>query len=128
MAAADTIAAPNIPVPPSFLPPLPSTPKPRDDKVKPATISEAQGQTERVQFDAKKHLQYTHPSKVHTMKDLGYNDDAGVSSVGVSEPFPLFSAEAIKCMREEVLSSDVWKEYRFSSNLAQCQLRGYAPK
>lgn len=127
MAAADTLAAPNLPVPPSFLPPLLSTSKPRDDKLKP-THSKAQGQRESVKFDAKKHLEYTPPHKAHTMKELGYDDDAGVSSVGVSEPFPLFSAEAIKCMREEVLRNEVWEEYRFSSNLAQCQLRGYAPK
>ncbi|KAK2748285.1 hypothetical protein FQN57_000943 [Myotisia sp. PD_48] len=89
---------------------------------------EVREKKEKVQFDPNKHLQYTPPSMVHTMKELGYDDNAGVSPVGVSEPFPLFSAEAINCMRAEVLSSEVWNEYRFSSNLSQCQLRGFAPK
>ena len=62
------------------------------------------------------------------MKELGYDDNAGISPIGVSEPFPLFSAEAIHCMRSEVLSKEVWSEYQFSSDLAMCQLRGFAPK
>ncbi|KAI1964963.1 hypothetical protein LOZ58_001655 [Ophidiomyces ophidiicola] len=81
-----------------------------------------------VQFDAEQHLNFTAPSKVYTMKELGYNDDVGVSPVGVSEPFQLFSAEAINQMRKEVLSENVWAEHKFSSNIAQCQLRGFAPK
>ncbi|KAM5471302.1 hypothetical protein MauCBS54593_003642 [Microsporum audouinii] len=85
-------------------------------------------QRERVQFDPMRHIRFTPPSKVHSMQELGYDDNAGISPIGVSEPFPLFSAEAIRCMRAEVLSKEVWSEYQFSSNLAMCQLRGFAPK
>jgi hypothetical protein len=60
------------------------------------------------------------------MRELGYPDSRGVSPVGVSEPFPLFTEEAIDQMRAEVLSEEVWARYRYSSNLAKCQLRGYA--
>ena len=81
---------------------------------------------EHVSFDPSKHLDHTPPSKVHTMKELGYPDSRGVSPIGVSEPFPLFSAEAIQLMREEVLSDEVFAKHRYSSNIAQCQLRGYA--
>lgn len=77
-------------------------------------------------FDPFKHLQYTPPSKVYTMAELGYPDSKGVSSIGVSEPFPLFSAEAIQQMRAEVLSPEVRQKYGYASELAQCQLRGYA--
>ncbi|OJD18722.1 hypothetical protein AJ78_01259 [Emergomyces pasteurianus Ep9510] len=89
------------------------------------TVEASQAQ-EPVLFDAQKHLQYTPPTKVHSMKELGYSSDVGISPVGVSEPFPLFSPEAIFQMRKEVLSDKVWERYRFSSNLAHCQLRGYA--
>ena len=77
-------------------------------------------------FDSKKHLSFSPPSKVHTMTELGYSNSRGVSPVGVSEPFPLFSPEAIQEMRAEALSHEVWDKYQVSSNLAQCQLRGYA--
>jgi hypothetical protein len=81
-----------------------------------------------IQFDPEKHLAYREAPKVHTMKELGYRDDLGVSPVGVSELFPLFTEEAVRQMRAEVLSEDVWSRYKFSSNLAQCQLRGFAPE
>lgn len=81
---------------------------------------------ERVPFDADKHLAYMPPSKTYSMKELGYSEGAGLSPIGVSEPFPLFSTEAIQQMRAEILSDDVWKQYQFNSDLAQCQLRGFA--
>ncbi|RAL08988.1 uncharacterized protein BO97DRAFT_459648 [Aspergillus homomorphus CBS 101889] len=77
-------------------------------------------------FEPSKHLAHTAPSKVYSMKELGYSDSRGVSPVGVSEPFPLFSAEAIQQMRAEVLSDEVFMKHKYSSELAQCQLRGYA--
>ncbi len=79
-------------------------------------------------FDPEKHLAFTPPSKVHTMKDLNFEETIGVSPIAVSEPFPLFSPEAIHHMRAEVLSDKVWDNCQYSSNLAQCQLRGFAPE
>ncbi|KAL2809937.1 hypothetical protein BJX63DRAFT_423418 [Aspergillus granulosus] len=81
---------------------------------------------EKVFFDPSKHLNFTPPSKVYSMEELGYPKSRGVSPVGVSEPFPLFSAEAIQQMRKEVLSDEVFSKWKYSSELAQCQLRGYA--
>ncbi|KAL2867946.1 uncharacterized protein BJX67DRAFT_387559 [Aspergillus lucknowensis] len=81
---------------------------------------------ENVSFDPSKHLNFTHPTKVHSMEELGYSKGRGVSPVGVTEPFPLFSAEAIQQMRKEVLSDEVFSKWNYSSELAQCQLRGYA--
>jgi len=79
-------------------------------------------------FDPKKHLNFTPPTKVFTMKDIGLPEDTGVSPLAVSEPFPLFTPEAIMRMREEVLSHDVLTKCQYSSNIAQSQLRGYADK
>jgi hypothetical protein len=78
-------------------------------------------------FHAKKHLKFTPPSKIFTMKEIGL-EDVGISPVAVSEPFPLFSEEAIQQIRAEVLSEDVWTNCQYSSNLAQCQLRGFCPE
>lgn len=79
-------------------------------------------------FDPKEHIQYEPPARVHTMKDLGLPETTGISPVAVSEPFRLFTTEAIHRMRAEVLSQDVWDNCQYSSNLAQCQLRGFAAK
>lgn len=130
MAAVDTIPAVHLPISVHSTPsscPAPSRGFPNgtvtnDDEVKAPEMPKS------VEFDPGKHLAFTSPSKVHTMKELGYDGDVGVSPVGVSEPFPMFSEEAIKQMRKEVLSEDVWNKYRYSSNLAACQLRGFAPE
>ncbi|KAL8953647.1 MAG: hypothetical protein Q9222_000484 [Ikaeria aurantiellina] len=79
-------------------------------------------------FDPKKHIQYEPPVKIHTMKDLNLPENTGISPVAVSEPFRLFSIDAIHRMRAEVLSQNVWDNCQYSSNLAQCQLRGFASK
>ncbi|EEH19151.1 hypothetical protein PABG_01470 [Paracoccidioides brasiliensis Pb03] len=91
-------------------------------------IVDASSPEESIRFDPQKHLQFSPPSKVHSMKELEYSHDVGLSPIGVSDPFPLFSPEAIFQMRKEVLNDQVWAKYHFSSNLSQSQLRGYAPK
>ncbi|KAF2810403.1 uncharacterized protein BDZ99DRAFT_310922 [Mytilinidion resinicola] len=79
-------------------------------------------------FDPKKHLNFSPPSEVVMMKDLGYADDCGVSPVAVSQPFPLFSQEAIRRMRSEIMKPEVLDKCTYRSNIAASQLRGYAPK
>jgi hypothetical protein len=79
-------------------------------------------------FDPSKHLEYSEPEYIHTMEDLGFPPSRGVSPVAVSEPFPLFSREAIDIMRSEILSKEVQEKYSYSSDIAAKQLRGYAPK
>ena len=78
-------------------------------------------------FNPEKHISFKAPSKVHTMADLNLAD-IGVSPVAVSEPFQLFTEEAVERMRAEVFSKNVWEKCQYSSNLAQCQLRGFAAK
>lgn len=78
-------------------------------------------------FNPAQHLRFTPPSKVHTMKEIGL-ENSGVSPIAVSEPFPLFNEEAVGRFREEVLSKDVIDNCQWSSNLSQCQLRGFASK
>lgn len=81
----------------------------------------------KVSFDAEIHLNFEPPAKIHTMKELGFGDK-GISPIAVSEPFQLFTTDAIKQMRSEVLSKPVWENCKYSSNLAHCQLRGFAPQ
>jgi len=77
-------------------------------------------------FDPKKHIDYKPPSKTYTMSDLKLPEGTGVSPFAVSEPFQLFSQEAVQRMRAEIFKPQVLEKYQYSSNLAKCQLRGYA--
>jgi len=76
-------------------------------------------------FSPDEHLNFKPPSKIYTMEELGFQD-VGVSPHAVSEPFQLFTAEAIKQMRAETLRPEVFENCQYSSNLAKGQLRGYA--
>ena len=78
-------------------------------------------------FDPAKHLSFAAVPEVFSMEDLGL-EGVGVSPVAVSEPFQLFSEEAIEQFRAEILTPEVMENCRFMSNLAACQLRGYSPK
>ena len=79
-------------------------------------------------FDPKKHLDFTPPVKSLTMSDLKLPEGTGVSPFAVSDPFQLFTQEAVQRMRFEIFSKEVLKNCKYSSNLAQCQLRGFAAK
>lgn len=80
------------------------------------------------EFDPKRHLAFKAPSKIYTMEEIGLPKDSGISPIAVSEPFRLFSNEAVEKMRQEVLSPEVMENCQYSSNIAQCQLRGFANK
>ncbi len=83
---------------------------------------------ENVEFDPAQHLAFEPPERVLMMTDIGYNEDIGISPVAVSEPFRLFTTEAIQKFRDECLSDEVFATCAVKSNIAACQLRGYAPK
>lgn len=79
-------------------------------------------------FNPSKHLMFEEPTHIHTMEDLGFPSSSGVSPVAVSEPFHLFSEEAVNIMRSEILDPEVQEKYSYTSDIAPKQLRGYAPK
>jgi hypothetical protein len=80
------------------------------------------------EFDPKRHLAYEAPSKVYTMEDIALPASQGISPIAVSEPFQLLTAEAVSRMRQEALSPEVMQNCQYSSNIAHCQLRGFANK
>lgn len=81
-----------------------------------------------VEFDPDQHLIFEAPNKSLLMTDIGYSEDTGISPVAASDPFRLFSAEAIQKFRDECLSDQVFANHSVRTNIAACQLRGYAPK
>src|SRR6187402_1960399 len=76
-------------------------------------------------FSPNKHLSYVEPTYIHTMEDIGFPSSNGVSPVAVSEPFHLFSEEAVNIMRSEILDPEVQEKYSYTSDIAPRQIRGY---
>lgn len=82
--------------------------------------------TKREEFNPSKHLSYQPPGKVITMKDIGL-DGHGISPIAVSEPFSLFTKEAIQQMRAEIFSDEVLRDCQFSSTFNKNMVRGMGP-
>ncbi|KAF2142075.1 uncharacterized protein K452DRAFT_287279 [Aplosporella prunicola CBS 121167] len=80
------------------------------------------------EFCPSKHLAFKKPPETMSMEDIGYSKNRGVSPIAVSQPFQLFSEEAVHEMRREIFKPEVMENCKYSSTIAACQLRGYAPK
>lgn len=94
----------------------------------------------RTQFDPEVHLMYYSQDPVHkfnfnntrrlTMDELGLASKNQVSPIGVSDPFPLFTPEAVAIMKQEVLQKDLFLKYArllySSTSGSDCCLRGFA--
>ncbi|GME85398.1 unnamed protein product [Ambrosiozyma monospora] len=87
-----------------------------------------------IRFDPSIHLafkpEHLKTCKRKTMEELGAACPEQISEVGVSEPFPLFTDEAVEIMRSELLRKEVFDEYgRLSYNSTTglgAMIRGYA--
>ncbi|KAH6984439.1 hypothetical protein BKA56DRAFT_517514 [Ilyonectria sp. MPI-CAGE-AT-0026] len=79
-------------------------------------------------FSPEKHLSFSEEPKILSLADVALPEDAGISHVACSHPFPLFSEEAIGIMRDEIFTTEVWKNCLYSTEFAACQLRGHCPK
>ncbi|KIV76950.1 hypothetical protein PV11_08795 [Exophiala sideris] len=91
----------------------------------PQYLMENASKTMRTTFDPAKHLDFTPPKTVITMKDIGL-EGHGISPVAVSEPFRLFTNEAIQQFRAEIFSKPVLDQCQVSSNFASNMIRAYA--
>jgi len=119
---------PTIPSPPRVNP----SPKQTQESLKRSFAkylsSEASSPAVGKLFNPNQHLQYEEPTRVHTMEDIGFPASKGVSPVAVSEPFRLFSEDAVNIMRSEIFDPEVQAKYSYTSDIAPKQLRGYAPE
>lgn len=57
------------------------------------------------------------------MKEIGLGGH-GISPVAASEPFPLFTPEAIKQIRAEIFSEPVLADCQYASTFAKNMIRG----
>lgn len=95
--------------------------------------------TQNIQFDPAKHLKYYsadpldqhkfHNTRRLTMEELGLTNKKQISPIGVSDPFPLFTDEAVDIMKMECLRKLTFLQYaRKSYNSTSgmdCVMRGY---
>lgn len=105
---------------------MPAGPKPSFKPI--IENNSAKRKLDATEFDPKEHLAYKAPEEIIMMKDIGYDETTGVSPVAVSQPFQLFAPETIQKFRDEILQPEIMDKYLYKSNLAACQVRGYAAK
>ena len=96
----------------------------RPTKKIPKQLIEAARATPPVEFDAARHLCFEGPKKTYSMKEWGY-EGHGISPIAASDPFPLFTNEAVQQIRREILSKPVLDNYQYESTFCSNQVRGY---
>lgn len=104
----------------------PTNPTPvRPSKPLPAEVLEVARATPKIEFDAKKHTCFEPPTRRYTMEEWGYGGQ-GISPVASSDPFPLFTPEAVQQVRRELFSKSVLSNCQFGSTFTQNMIRGYS--
>lgn len=83
---------------------------------------------EQTHFNSEKDIAFSPPQKIYKMTDIGYTDTTGISPIAASEPFQLFSKDAIERFRSEIFQPDVMANCRYTGDLGVFMLRGYASK
>ena len=78
-------------------------------------------------FNASKHLAFSPPSSVLTMKDLSL-EPTNISPIATTEPFPLLSHEAVLAHRRELFGQQVLDNCLHHTRPGSVQLRGMAPR
>lgn len=77
-------------------------------------------------FDPEKHLNFQAPASIYTMEQIGLKGH-GISPHAATEPFPLFTEEAIAQMRAEIFDEKVLAECQYSSTFNKNMVRGMGP-
>ncbi|KAL4947635.1 hypothetical protein BDW69DRAFT_199497 [Aspergillus filifer] len=76
--------------------------------------------------DPSKHLNYQTPKTIYTMEQIGLKGHS-ISPHAATEPFPLFTKEAIAQVRAEIFDEKVLAECRYSSTFNKHMIRGMGP-
>ncbi|KAM0426507.1 hypothetical protein ACHAPT_008198 [Fusarium lateritium] len=95
----------------------------RPSKQLPQSLIDGSKLAKKESWNAEKHLAFQPPSKILTMKEIGL-EGHGISPNACSEPFPLFSKEAIKQMRGEIFSETVLDKCQYASTFNANMVRG----
>lgn len=95
----------------------------RPTRILPRSLIEGAKVPQKRTFDPAEHLDFQPPEKIHKMADLGL-EGAGISPNAISEPFPLFTQDAIKQMRSEIFSEPVLRDCQYASTFCTNMIRG----
>ncbi|RSL62900.1 hypothetical protein CEP54_005538 [Fusarium duplospermum] len=95
----------------------------RPSKKLPQSLIESAKLAKKESWDSEKHLAFQPPSKILSMKEIGL-EGHGISPNACSEPFPLFSEEAISQMRAEIFSETVLDKCQYASTFNANMVRG----
>lgn len=63
-------------------------------------------------FDPALHLAYKAPTTSHSLESLGLSSPKAISPVGVTAPFPLFSAAGIKALRADIFRPSILAKHK----------------
>lgn len=86
-------------------------------------------------FDPVKHVNFQPPRSIYTMEQVGLEghgisprvEGHGISPHAATEPFPLFTEEAITQMRAEIFDEKVLAECQYCSTFNKNMVRGMGP-
>lgn len=95
-----------------------------------------------IKFDPEKHLRYYaldddtktvfESTRTISMAELGLSTPQQISPIGVSDPFPLFTDDAIAIMKAEILQKSLFMKFARYANQStsglDCIIRGYVKK
>jgi hypothetical protein len=126
---ATSVLQPTLPptmAPPSIVGPKIKGPTRPVEQLPHSLINEGKN-IEYIEFDPKKHLNFVDPEKIVSMEEIGLGGQ-GISPTAASDPFSLFTPEAIKQMRAEIFSQPVLHSCQYSSDFAKNMIRGFGPK
>lgn len=114
------------PAAPMIVGPTTTSPTRPTDPIPQYLIEEAKT-TEKQIFNAREHLNFQSPHRIVTMEELGLQG-CGISPNAVSDPFPLFTEDAVKQIRAEVFSEESLEHCQFASTFCKNMIRGMGPK
>ncbi|KAH7142075.1 hypothetical protein EDB81DRAFT_691542 [Dactylonectria macrodidyma] len=97
----------------------------RPTKPLPKDLIDAARSVQKLEFDAKTHINFVPPNKTYTMTEIGLEGE-GISDVAISEPFSLFTQEAAQQIRREIFSEPVLEKCQYASSFAKNMIRGYS--
>lgn len=80
-----------------------------------------------LKFDPALHLNFVPPTKRHSFTELGLDAEAPPVDMCITEPFSLFTEEAVRLIRHELFQPQVFDNYMHSWARAPCVIRGIAP-
>ena len=78
-----------------------------------------------VHFDPAKHMCFEMPEKTHMLKDLDIPEETGISPVGITASFPLFTREGVRQLRKDLFRPDIIKQYSHPVAEKVFKLRGH---